>query len=111
MNITIKGTHMELTPALKKYVEEKVGGLEKFMNKLEAKVELDRDQHHNTGDVFRAEATLAAGGKVIRAEASSGDMYASIDILIPKLKEQINKFKDKRNSLARKGAREAKEIE
>jgi ribosome-associated translation inhibitor RaiA len=35
-------------------------------------------------------------------------MYASIDMVIPKLKEQISKFKDKRTALQKRGARSAK---
>lgn len=111
MNISLKGTHVDLTPSIKEYVEEKVGALEKFMPGLEARVELDRDQHHNTGEVFRAEVTMLAGSKDIRAEASSPDMYASIDLVIPKLKDQILKFKDKKNSLDREEIRAAKGIE
>lgn len=111
MNISLKGTHVDLTPSIKEYVEEKVGALEKFMPGLEARVELERDQHHNTGEVFRAEVTMLAGGKDIRAEASSPDMYASIDLVIPKVKDQILKFKDKKNSLDREEIRAAKGIE
>jgi len=110
MNISLKGTHVDLTPAIREYIDEKIGGLEKFMPGLETRVELARDQHHNTGEVFRAEVTMLAGSKNIRAEASSPDMYASIDLVIPKLKEQILKFKDKKNSLDREEIRATKGI-
>ncbi len=108
MNISIKGTNFKLTPSVKEYVEEKIGNLGKFLEFSEARVELGRDKHHQTGDVFRAEVTMLAGGKLIRADHSSDDIYASIDLVIPKLKEQISKFKDKRVTLARRGARSAK---
>jgi putative sigma-54 modulation protein len=108
MIISIKGTHLDLTPSIKEYVEEKIGGLEKFIAALEAKVELERDQHHHSGLVFRAEVTMIVGGKIMRAEALSEDIYASVDLVIPKLKEQIAKFKDKKTALIRRGARAAK---
>jgi len=108
MNIQIKATNLDLTPSVKDYVEEKIGHLAKFIVAGEAKVELGRDKHHKTGDVFRAEVMIVAGGKVIRADQSSEDIYASIDLVIPKLKEQISKFKDKRTTLERRGARSAK---
>ena len=109
MNINIKGTNVDLTPSIKKYVEDKIGRLEKYMGKIDqAHVELDRDKHHHTGNVMRAEVMLTVGGKVMRADASSEDMYASIDLVVPKLKEQITKFKDKRTTLERRGARSAK---
>lgn len=109
MTIAIKGTNLELTPAIKLYVEEKIGNLEKFLHGvLEAKVELERDRHHHTGQVFRAEVMLIIGGKILRADASSEDIYASVDMVVPKLKEQISKFKDKRTTLQKRGARIAK---
>ncbi|OGE83911.1 MAG: ribosomal subunit interface protein [Candidatus Doudnabacteria bacterium RIFCSPLOWO2_01_FULL_44_21] len=108
MNITIKGTHLDLTASIKQYVEEKVGSLLKFIQATEAKVELERDQHHRTGLIFRSEITLIVGGKIMRAEASAEDVYAAVDLVLPKLKEQISKFKDKKNDLRRKGARLAK---
>ena len=108
MNITIKATHLDLTPSIKQYVEEKVGHLGKFIVAQEAKVELERDRKHHTGLVFRAEVTMIVGGKVMRAEERAEDIYAAVDLLIPKLKEQIGKFKDKRQTLQRRGARSAK---
>lgn len=108
MNISIKTTKLDLTPSIKEYVEEKVERLGRFIKAQEAKVELGRDQHHNKGDVFRAEIMLFLGSKVMRAEAESGDIYASVDLVIPKLKEQISKFKDKREALWKRGARKAK---
>jgi putative sigma-54 modulation protein len=108
MNIVIKTTNFKSTPAIKSYVEEKIGHLSKFITANEAKVELSRDKHHKTGDVYRAEVMVIAGGKVLRADESTEDIFASIDLVIPKLKEQISKFKDKRVTLQRRGARSAK---
>jgi putative sigma-54 modulation protein len=108
MNIAIKATHLDITPSIKEYIEEKVGHLGKFISTLEAKVEIDRDQHHHSGQVFRAEIMLVMSGKVMRAEASAEDIYAAVDMVIPKLKEQIGKFKDKKTTLRRSRARSAK---
>ena len=109
MNISIKGTNLDLTPAVKQYVADKVNNLEKYTNKgMSAWVELERDRHHNKGDVMRAEIMLQADGKILRAEASSEDIYASIDLLIPKIREQISKLSDRAKTLARRGARSAK---
>ncbi|MBX4191851.1 MAG: ribosome-associated translation inhibitor RaiA [Candidatus Doudnabacteria bacterium] len=108
MNIVIKGTNLSLSPAVKDYVKEKIGNLEKFIGAMEAKVELERDRHHQSGLVFRAEVMLIVGGKVMRAEAGGEDIFAAIDLVIPKMKEQISKFKDKKTTLGRRGARSAK---
>ena len=107
MNIQYKGTNFKLTDSIKGYVDEKIGNLGKFIDAT-AHVELSKDKHHRTGDVYTAEVNLNVGGKLMRAHHSSGDIYSSIDLVIPKLKEQISKFKDKRQTLARRGARSAK---
>jgi putative sigma-54 modulation protein len=108
MNISIKATNLKLTPSIQSYVEDKVTNLAKFIQAQEAKVELGRDKHHKTGDVYRAEIMLVVGGKLMRADQTSEDIFASIDLVIPKLKEQISKFKDKKTTLQRRGARSAK---
>lgn len=108
MNISIKATNLSLTPSIKEYVEEKVGNLAKFIQAMEAKVELERDRKHKSGLVFRAEVMLVVGGKLMRADARGEDLYAAVDLVIPKVKDQIGKFKDKKTALTRKGARQAK---
>jgi putative sigma-54 modulation protein len=108
MNIAIKATHFELTDPIKDYAEDKVGALDKYISAMQAHVELERSRKHNSGQVFRAEVMLVVGGKQMIADASAEDMYAAIDLVIPKLKEQISKFKDKRSTLQKRGARSAK---
>ncbi len=108
MNISIKATNLDLTPSVKEYVEEKIGNLAKYIKAIEAKVELERERKHKSGLVFRAEVMLVVGGKLMRADASAEDIYAAIDLVIPKIKDQIGKFKDKKTALTRKGARAAK---
>lgn len=108
MNISIKTTNLTLTPSVKDYVRDKVGNLDKYISAYEAKVELERDKHHQSGQVFRAEVMLIVGGKVMRADAEGEDIYAAIDLVIPKMKEQVSKFKDKKTTLRRRGARAAK---
>ncbi len=108
MNIAIKTTNFEMTEAIKAYAEDKVGALEKFVDAMQANIELERDRKHTSGNVFRAEVMMTVGGKQLRADASATDMYAAIDLVIPKLKEQIAKYKDKRDTLQKRGARAAK---
>jgi len=108
MNINIKTTHLDLTPSLKKYIEEKIGNLEKYIDASEAHVEIARDQHHHRGLVFHSDINLIVGGKSMYVGTEAEDAYAAIDLLVPKLKEQISKFKDKKTTLARRGARSAK---
>ena len=109
MNISYKGTNLTLTSSMKEYAGEKIGNLGKYLSQVnEAKIELERDKRHRSGLVFRAEVMLIAGGKIMRADAEGEDIYAAIDLVIPKIKEQIAKFKDKRATLHKRGARSAK---
>lgn len=111
MKILIKGTNLELTDALKSYVEEKIGRLEHYTEEiLEARVELERSTHHQSG-FFRCEVNLDVPQKlVMRAEGTEPDLYAAIDNVIPKLREQIEKFKGQQRSKDRKLRRYLKTV-
>lgn len=104
MKINIKSTNLELTPALREYLEEKIGMLKKFLKRWEAEgvteiwVEVGRTtRHHQKGEVFRAEADLRVPGKVLRAEEESFDVRAAIDKMRDTLKREIIKYKDLRD--------------
>ncbi len=111
MKILIKGTNLELTDALKNYVENKVGHLEHYWEEiLEARVELESSTHHQSG-FFRCEVNLDVPQKqVMRAETTSPDLYAAIDETIPKLREQIEKFKGQQRTRDRKFRRYLKTV-
>ncbi len=102
MKIHIKGTQLEVTPALKEYIEEKIGSLEKLVARYDAEgaveiwIEVGRTTaHHHKGDVFRAEADLRLPGKVLRAEDEDVDVRIAIDRVRDKLKREIEKYKEK----------------
>jgi len=96
MNIQIKGTKIELTPAIEATVNEKIGSLSKYFdNILEAEVEVGRTTlHHQHGNIFRAEVNLNVPRTIIRAVAQSDDFYASINEVRDKLKQEIMKYKE-----------------
>ncbi|MCX6744739.1 MAG: ribosome-associated translation inhibitor RaiA [Candidatus Parcubacteria bacterium] len=98
MQIDIKGTNMDLTPAIKDYVNEKVGSLEKFFDQaLIARVDVGRtSNHHQKGDVFRAEININVPQKqLLRAEAVRDDLYVAINEAKEELERQIKKYKEK----------------
>lgn len=105
MNLSIDGINLEVTSILRLYIQKKIAGLEKFIKGLDARVELDRDPHHHTGLVFHAAVNLIVNGKTMRAEVRSDDAYTAIDLLIPKLKEQIDKFRGKQTTSRRRKSR------
>lgn len=105
---------MELTEAIVSAVEKKLRTLEELLSTVGAPHELRVDagkstRHHNKGEVFKATADLKIPGRVIRAEATSEDLYSAIDEVRDKLRNEILKATKSRIDEKRSGAREAKE--
>ncbi len=97
MKIDIKGTNMELTEAIKDYVNEKIGSLEKFFdNIIEARVDVGKTtNHHQKGDVFRAEVNLQVPQTLLRAESEREDLYIAINEVKEEIQRQLKKYKEK----------------
>lgn len=102
MKIAVRGKNIEATPALVEYAEKRLSKLDKhFDDRTEIQVVLSvtREDHI-------VEVTVNVNGLMMRAEESSGDMYASIDMVVEKLERQIRKFKTRMNrSLRQRGMR------
>jgi len=93
MQIKITGHHVEVTDALKNYVNEKFTRLERhFENVLDTHVILSVEKL-----VQKAEATVHVNGANLFAEQEHSDLYAAIDGLIDKLDRQTIKHKEKQN--------------
>jgi len=91
MNITVRGKNVEVTDALKDYVEKRLGKLDKYFENLrEAQVTLVVEK-----GTHRVEVTIPINGMILRGEETTGDMYASVDLVIEKLERQIEKHKAK----------------
>ena len=94
MNIVTSARHLELTPALKSYAEEKVAKFDRYLTNIsEAKVTLILEKN-----VHKAEILLNVNGILIWAESSTGDIYSSIDEVIDKLDMQVKRYKGKLTS-------------
>ncbi|AQS57085.1 MAG: ribosome-associated translation inhibitor RaiA [Novibacillus thermophilus] len=99
MQYNIRGHNIEVTAALRDYVEKKLSRVEKYFNTAPtapANVSLSvlKDEH-------TVEVTIPFPGVLLRAEETSGDMYASIDLVVEKLERQIRKYKTRVNRKAR----------
>ncbi len=101
MKLNIQAVNVELTDWLEKYVEKKIGRLDKYLPDIdEAKVELREEQTRSASDRAIAQVTLFSRRTILRAEERSGDMFASIDAVSDKLERRIARYKGKtaRNS-------------
>jgi len=91
MQINITGHHVEVTPALRAYVTEKLQRLSRHFDQVVSiNVILNVEKMQQ-----QAEATVNAGGRTLFANESAMDMYASIDGLADKLDRQVRRYKDR----------------
>lgn len=101
MNINIKATKTTLTPSIKQFVEDKLASIGRFLGPEDKiHVELELNKKHQTGLVFRAEIDIQPHGHY--AEARGNDFYEAFDLVVPKIKEQLLKQKEKRLARRRK---------
>lgn len=93
MQINISGRHVDVTPALRAYVEEKMQRLERhFDHLLDVHVvfSVEKQRQH-------VEATVHYPGGSAFADQEHEDMYAAIDLMMDKLDSQVRRQKEKRS--------------
>lgn len=90
MEINIHGSKVEITPAIKAYIEEKIGRLEKYFDSsaITANVVCKVNGISQT-----VEVTIPAKRMILRAEVTTKDLYDAIDSVSDKLERQIRKNK------------------
>lgn len=116
MKIKITTTNIELTNAIESYVDEKMLSVEKFAVAHEneepiLEVEIGKsNNHHQSGDVFRAEVNMRLRGKHFRATSEKDDLYAAIDDVRNELVRELSSYKEKTRTLVRKGAGKIKDM-
>ena len=100
MKYNIRGKKIEVTDAIRDYMTSKIERLEKYLDdndEVEAKAVVS-----TKGKEQKVEVTIWSGKYNIRAEESSDDLYAAMDLVIDKLERQFKKYKDKINDKRRK---------
>ena len=94
MHVTVTGRNIDLTPALKDYLIEKLKRAQKhFDQPLDATALLSVAKNPSIANNQTAEVTLKVNGTVIRGEESTENMYASIDLVADKIERQLRKYK------------------
>lgn len=113
MNISIKSTNIELTPAIKDYTEKRISGITKFSGQdASAIIEIGKTTgHHKHGDVFVAEINITTSlGKQFRAVSEKPDLYEAIDDVRNEIVRGISSAKGKKEALWKQGARKIKNM-
>ena len=92
MQITIVGHHVEVTDALRDYVNSKMDHLkrlEDYVKSIHVTLSIETQQ------LQKAAAKVTVTGNDLFAESIEETMYASIDALADKLERQLVKYKEK----------------
>jgi putative sigma-54 modulation protein len=91
MNLNLSGRHLDITPAIRSYVLEKLSRVTRhFDHVIDLNVILSVDKLQQ-----KVEASVHVAGRDIHVEAIDADMYAAIDALADKLDRQVVKHKEK----------------
>jgi len=115
MRITIKATNMDLTDALRQYVEQKIRPLEKLTSvageTIHAAVEIGKTTHHHRkGDIFRAEVNFHLAHNMMRAVSVKDDLYSAIDDMKDEIARELSAHTTKQRTLMRRGAQGIKNM-
>jgi putative sigma-54 modulation protein len=94
MNLTISGHHLEVTPAIREYVQNKLERVKRHFDQvIDIAVILTVDSLTEKEKRQKAEINLRMPGKTVNVASMSHDLYAAIDSLIDKLDRQVMKYK------------------
>lgn len=105
MDITIRGSKLEITEAMESYTKEKLSRLDKYLENSEKVKGTVLAKIH--GHLHTVEVTIPLKNFILRAEESKEDFYASIDTVTDKLERQIRKNKTR---IASKKNKEVKDF-
>lgn len=100
MKLVIQGKNLEITDSIHEYVQQKitkaVNHFQQITNEVDVHLSVARNPRINPKQM--AEVTIYANGTVIRAQESSENLYASIDLVADKIARQLRKYKEKRQA-------------
>lgn len=103
MHVTVTGRNIDLTPALKEYLVEKLKRAQNHIDHpLEVQACLKVAKNPSVPDCQTAEVTLKVNGRVIRGQESTENMYASIDLVADKIERQLRKYKTRYSSKSKR---------
>lgn len=92
MNTKITGKNIEITGAMREYIEKRLERLEKFASpNTEVNVVCSVEREEQI-----IEIQISTGREFLRVEERNADLYASVDLAIDKAERQLRKEKEKR---------------
>ena len=102
--VIVSGIHLDLTPSLKFYVNDKVGRLVRHEERIvRIKVELEYDGKNDVTRPFIAKGHIVIHGPDMNCSVASDDCHKSVDLLVDRLDRMLRRrarlFKVKRKHL------------
>ncbi len=92
MKLLVHGRQINVTDSIEEYVEKRIQRLERHMpNVTEVRAELSHLPTKSLNDSFTCQLTMLAKKRILRAEESSGDIHAAIDLAVDKMDRQVEK--------------------
>ncbi|MBM7700759.1 ribosome hibernation-promoting factor, HPF/YfiA family [Kurthia huakuii] len=96
LTFNIRGENIEVTPAIREYVEGKISKLERYFNNdMDAAANVNLKIYNDKRT--KVEVTIPMKRLTLRAEERNDDLYAGVDAIVDKLERQIRKHKTKVN--------------
>ena len=93
MKLNIRGSKLEITDAIKSYLESKIQKLDKYFENSDEIVATIVAKTKGINQTV--EITIPIKKAILRVEESNKDLYTSIDLAVDKLERQIRKNKTK----------------
>lgn len=94
MNLTISGHHLDVTPAIREYVQNKLERITRHFDQvIDSHVILCIDNLTEKEKRQKAEINLRVAGKIVHVASAAHDLYAAIDMLMDRLDRQVVKYK------------------
>ncbi len=103
MEISVTFKNIEPSETLKEYVEKRLGKLDKLLDKpTEARVVFSTEKTDHIVDI-----NLRSSKLNIQAKERNDNMNAAVDVVVDKIKSQLNKFRKKIQSRKPRGSNKA----
>jgi putative sigma-54 modulation protein len=109
LDVTVSSRHVELTAALRRAAEERIGRLDRYLDGMDrAEIHLFEERNPRIADKKDVcEVTLEGHGHHVRTKVAAADPFSAVDAAAQKLEHQLHKLKTKlvgRNHPRRNGA-------
>lgn len=91
MNIQVTGKRVEVTDAMREYIEKKAAKVTKNLRDVgDVIVTLHIERYRHVVDI-----SVHAGHVTIRGEGNTSDMYTSIDAAFARIEKQVRRYRDR----------------